>query len=144
MAAIEKQLKRYHFICNAFINYKKLGTSLRTKGACIARLEKLKSIWDDFERLHDILEDDRNIDKKDSYFTDDIYSKASEAYLVASRQFQDCILEETASFTLQHSNQLQDGSMHIYYERTKLPQIELETFSGDIEDWARFRDTAQK
>ena len=27
------------------------------------------------------------------------------------------------------------------YERSKLPQIELETFSGNIEDWVRFRDT---
>ena len=31
--------------------------------------------------------------------------------------------------------------MHIDFEHTKLPQIELETFSGNIEDWVRFRDT---
>ena len=140
MAAIEKQLKRYYSICNSFINYKKLGSSLRTKGACIARLDKLKSTWDDFEKLHDVLIEDKNTDKRDSYFTEDIYSKASEAYLVAAGQFQDCLLEETDASSSQHNQQPQDGT-HIDYERTKLPQIELETFSGDIEDWVRFRDT---
>ena len=141
MAAIEKQLKRYHFICNAFINYMKLAISLRTKGACVARLEKLKSTWNDFQRLPEILEDDKNIDRKDAYFTDDIYSKVSEAYLVAAGQFQDCIFEDRAVAATQHVNQPQDGNMHIDIERIKVPQIELETFSGNIEDWVRFRDT---
>ena len=106
MAAIEKQLRRYQYICNAFINYNKLGVALRTKGACMAHLERLKSTWEDFECLHEILEDDKGIDKKDPYFVKDIYSKANEAYAVAFGQFQDCILEDRASIS-QHSNQSQ-------------------------------------
>ena len=96
MAAIEKQLKRYYFICNAFVNYKKVKRCLYSSP------RKVKFTWDDFERLHEILEDDKGIDKKD--FVEDIYSKASEAYLVASGQFQDCILEDRANSS-QHSNQ---------------------------------------
>uniref|UniRef100_A0ABD2VYB7 Integrase catalytic domain-containing protein n=1 Tax=Trichogramma kaykai TaxID=54128 RepID=A0ABD2VYB7_9HYME len=129
-------------IRNSFGNFRKLGKGLMTEGACFSRMEQLKARWDNFERRHEEMLNDSETDEKDEYFVKDKFSETYEDYLTNMGLYQDHLLlvrRESARNTEQPgvSGLMQDMEVN----RAKLPTIVIADFSGDIEDWARFKDT---
>uniref|UniRef100_A0ABD2X276 Peptidase aspartic putative domain-containing protein n=1 Tax=Trichogramma kaykai TaxID=54128 RepID=A0ABD2X276_9HYME len=136
---MERQLKRIGYIQNAFLNFKKTGTAKMTMGACLSRTEQLKARWRDFDNVHKMLEDDPAVDTEIDYFKQDLYSSTYEDYLVNLGLFQDFQL----TLQSQSVEQTAPGGVVADTDMTqaKLPPIVIAPFSGDIQDWVRFRDT---
>ncbi|CAB0041981.1 unnamed protein product [Trichogramma brassicae] len=135
-------LRNAGIIKNAFANFKKLGKGLMTEGACLSRMDQLKTRWIEFEHKHEAMLSDPETDENDEYFTSDKFSETFEAYLNNMGLFQDHLLRvqrEAARSAVQPgvSGLMQDMESN----RAKLPTIVIADFSGDIEDWVRFRDT---
>ncbi|KAL7289499.1 hypothetical protein TKK_0016685 [Trichogramma kaykai] len=139
---MEAQLKKAGLISRSFENFAKLGRSLMTMGACLSRMEQLKKRWDEFEKGHEELEANEEVDKKDDYFAQDQYSIVHEAFLTNLGLFQDHLLKvkkETLQIGAQPNIDASIAEMDV--NRAKLPTIVIGDFSGDIQDWVRFRDT---
>ncbi|CAB0030722.1 unnamed protein product [Trichogramma brassicae] len=139
---MQVHLRNAGIIKNAFGNFKKLGKGLMTEGACFSRMEQLKTHWIEFERKHEAMLNDPEMDVKDEYFASDKFSETFEAYLNNMGLFQDHLFRvqrESARSTAQPgiSGLMQDMEGN----RAKLPTIVIADFSGDIEDSVRFRDT---
>uniref|UniRef100_A0ABD2WYW1 Integrase catalytic domain-containing protein n=1 Tax=Trichogramma kaykai TaxID=54128 RepID=A0ABD2WYW1_9HYME len=139
---MEAQLKRAGLIERAYENFGKLGEKLMTMGACISRMEQLKIRWTEFEAAHKRLEEDKEVDANDPYFTDDKYEATYEGFLTNLGRFQDRLLKVKAETLRLGTQPAADGLVNdMDVNRTKLPTIVIGDFSGDIQDWVRFRDT---
>uniref|UniRef100_A0ABD2WT72 Uncharacterized protein n=1 Tax=Trichogramma kaykai TaxID=54128 RepID=A0ABD2WT72_9HYME len=111
-------------------------------GACLSRMEQLKKRWEKFEKNHEALEENQEVDKKDDYFAQDQYSIVHEAFLTNLGLFQDHLHKvkmETLQIGAQPNIDASIAEMDV--NRAKLPTIVIGDFSGDIQDWVRFRDT---
>ncbi|CAB0032524.1 unnamed protein product [Trichogramma brassicae] len=141
---MEAHLKNGGLIVRAFENFSKLGKGLMTMGACLSRMEQLKKRWDEFEEKHEALAASEEVDLQDDYFVKDQYSLVYEAFLNNLCLFQDHLLKVKRE-TLQIGTQPKIAEFRSIAEmdvnRAKLPSIVIGDFSGDIQDWVRFRDT---
>ncbi|CAB0039804.1 unnamed protein product [Trichogramma brassicae] len=139
---MEAHLKNGGLIVRAFENFSKLGRGLMTMGACLSRMEQLKKRWDEFEKRHEALTASEEVDMKDDYFVKDQYSVVYEAFLNNLGLFQDHLLQVKKE-TLQIGTQpkIDESIAEMDVNRAKLPAIVIGDFSGDIQDWVRFRDT---
>ncbi|CAB0038272.1 unnamed protein product [Trichogramma brassicae] len=139
---MEAQLKLAGLIERAYENFGKLGAKLMTMGTCISRMEQLKIRWAEFEAAHKRLEEDSDVGPDDPYFKEDKYDKTYEAFLMNLGLFQDRLLEVKAETLRLGTQPAADGIVNdMDVNRTKLPAIVIGDFSGDIQDWVRFRDT---
>ncbi|CAB0033752.1 unnamed protein product [Trichogramma brassicae] len=139
---MEAQLKLAGLIERAYENFGKLGAKLMTMGACISRMEQLKIRWAEFEAAHKRLEEDSDVGPDDPYFKEDKYDKTYEAFLMNLGLFQDRLLKVKAETLRLGTQPAADGIVNdMDVNRTKLPAIVIGDFSGDIQDWVRFRDT---
>ena len=138
---IDKQLDRLNKISNSFTNFTKLAVEKRTKGACQIRMQRLEKIWEDFEKDHFILLEDEEADSQDNYFKNNVYDSTEEIYLSKLGLFQDQLISYSeAPGQSSRSNQSPLGDVSVV-NQTKLPQIELPDFHGDIREWLRLGDT---
>ena len=146
MASIKVQIKRGRRIKNSFDNFKKTGASNMTKGACASRMEQLQTIWSEFEKDHDLLMESDEIDSNDDYFVSDYFSDIEEAFLHNLGLYKDHLIMMKDQSPGQSSSRTVDYSRSNINvsEETQLPPIKLPTFSGDIQDWTRFRDTFEE
>ncbi|CAB0030647.1 unnamed protein product [Trichogramma brassicae] len=139
---MEAQLKLAGLIERAYENSGKLGAKLMTMGAGISRMEQLKIRWAEFEAAHKRLEEDSDVGPDDPYFKEDKYDKTYEAFLMNLGLFQDRLLKVKAETLRLGTQPAADGKVNdMDVNRTKLPAIVIGDFSGDIQDWVRFRDT---
>ena len=142
MASIDKQLANRFPIVNAYTNFKKTGEAKMTAGACVARMQRLKDLWLKFESNHADLLDDADVDTSDNYFTTDMFSQVEEAYLNNLGMFQDFLYNlKTSQPSATGSAQPSLTAESYELNQAKLPTIVLPSFSGDIHEWVRFRDT---
>ena len=72
----------------------------------ITRTEKLKQLWEEFDRVYQVLEDAEIPDLNDSCFANDIHSKAYEAYLTALGQLQDSLLNGNSDVSIESNQNL--------------------------------------
>uniref|UniRef100_A0ABD2XDY7 Integrase catalytic domain-containing protein n=1 Tax=Trichogramma kaykai TaxID=54128 RepID=A0ABD2XDY7_9HYME len=139
---MDRQDKLSQMIRNSFPNFKKLGKDMMTAGACISRMDQLKKRWQEFESNHNKLSKDESVSAEDEYFKTGQYDIIYEAFLTNMGLFQDQLLHvkrETMQLSAQPGVDGVIAEMDV--NRTKLPQIVINDFSGDIQDWVRFRDT---
>ena len=143
MATVDKQLDIHRRIHNSFTNLKKLGKANMTQGSCPMRMQQLKDLWNKFDSNYEILLDNAETEFDDNYFITDVYSKAEEDYLTNLGSYQDHLLSLNTivpgTGTSSNSNTLVTDSSTLNH--TKIPQIELPIFDGNIKDWVRSRDT---
>ncbi|CAB0027825.1 unnamed protein product [Trichogramma brassicae] len=105
-------------------------------------MEQLKIRWAEFEAAHKRLEEDSDVGPDDPYFKEDKYDKTYEAFLMNLGLFQDRLLKVKAETLRLGTQPAADGKVNdMDVNRTKLPAIVIGDFSGDIQDWVRFRDT---
>ena len=113
-----------------------------TVGACTARMQRLKDLWTKFENNHADLLDDDAVDSADNYFTTDVFSQVEEAYLFSLGLFQDFLYSLKANQPSTTADAQPTLNAESYeFNQAKLPTIVLPSFSGDIHEWVRFRDT---
>ncbi|XP_058816239.1 uncharacterized protein LOC131679517 [Topomyia yanbarensis] len=103
------------------------------------RLQKLDELW---ERFSDILVE---IKCHDDFPADgDGYEKErkefSDYYYRAKSFLVDRVKERQEHSVLEQSIRVGETSMHGTLEHVRLPQIKLQFFNGDIDEWLSFRD----
>ena len=129
-------------LLNPFHNFKKVGKAKMTEGACTVRMQRLKELWNRFEDNHFEMLEDVDVDASDNYFTTDIYSQCEESYLINLGLLQDFLYSlksNTSSMSGASQSTVSAESFAIY--QAKLPTFVLPSFSGDIQEWIKFRDT---
>ncbi|XP_058839042.1 uncharacterized protein LOC131694586 [Topomyia yanbarensis] len=103
------------------------------------RLQKLDELW---ERFGDILVE---IKSHDDYPADgDGYEKErkefSDYYYRAKSFLLDRVKERQEHSSLEQSIRVGDTTMQGTLDHVRLPQIKLQSFNGDIDEWLSFRD----
>ncbi|XP_062542201.1 uncharacterized protein LOC134210189 [Armigeres subalbatus] len=102
------------------------------------RLEKLENIWDKFSetlveiKSHDDYKEDETYDKERREFNNRFYEAKS--FLV------DQAKERKEPLLLDQSVRTHDTSVQGALDNVRLPQIKLQSFNGDIDEWLSFRD----
>ncbi|XP_062698944.1 uncharacterized protein LOC134284243 [Aedes albopictus] len=102
------------------------------------RLEKLEEIWEKFSetlveiKSHDDYNGEETYDKERREFNYHYYEAKS--FLV------DQVKELREPSSLDQSVRTTDASMHGVLDNVRLPQIKLQSFNGDIDEWLGFRD----
>ncbi|XP_055622310.1 uncharacterized protein LOC129765896 [Toxorhynchites rutilus septentrionalis] len=102
------------------------------------RLEKLDELWEKFGntvveiRAQDDYEESADLEREREEFSDRYYEAKS--FLV------DRLKERETRTSLEQSVRNFEVSMSSTFEHVRLPQIKLQTFSGDIDEWLSFRD----
>ncbi|CAB0032773.1 unnamed protein product [Trichogramma brassicae] len=143
MVKMQDQKQVIRLIKNSFGNFKKLGKDMMTAGACVSRMEQqLKVRWEEFEKNHKALMADEAIDAEDEYFAKNQYEISYEDFLMNMGLYQDHLLKvkrEISQLGAKSGTNQIEADMDA--NRAKLPQIIIGDFSGDIQDWVRFRDT---
>ncbi|XP_055632717.1 uncharacterized protein LOC129773168 [Toxorhynchites rutilus septentrionalis] len=101
--------------------------------AATVRIEKLDELWDqindttmEIEMHEDFNDDDETYSRKRSEFGDRYYRAKS---LLLEK-----VKEPEKKLNLSITNQ------HSIHEHVRLPQIKLQTFDGNIDEWLSFRD----
>ncbi|XP_055645182.1 uncharacterized protein LOC129781528 [Toxorhynchites rutilus septentrionalis] len=102
------------------------------------RLEKLDELWERFGNIvveisiHEDYEESEDLERDREDFSDKYYEAKS--FLV------DKLKEREIRTTSEQSFRNPDASMQGTFEHVRLPQIKLQTFTGDIDEWLSFRD----
>ncbi|CAB0030674.1 unnamed protein product [Trichogramma brassicae] len=139
---MDHQEKLIRMITNSFVNFKKLGKDMMTAGACISRLEQLKKRWQEFEQNHAKLLEDEAVSPEHEYLKKGQYDIVYETFLTNMGLFQDQLLQVKREISQLSAQPGADGLIaEMDINRAKLPRIVISDFSGDIQDWVRFRDT---
>ena len=104
--------------------------------------QRLKDLWTKYENNHADLLDDENVDSADNYFTTDVFSQVEDAYLINLGLFQDYLYSLKANQPSTTADAQPTLNAESYeFNQAKLLTIVLPSFSGDIHEWVRFRDT---
>ena len=112
-----------------------------TEGAALSRIQLHKELWTKFDANHDELLSADDYDGKDDYFAMDMYSQVEEYYLSGLGLYQDHLLALAKGATAAPSTTLAaDAFVPSELDRAKLPPVVLPSFSGDIQEWVRFKD----
>ncbi|XP_055591260.1 uncharacterized protein LOC129743299 [Uranotaenia lowii] len=103
------------------------------------RMEKLDELWD---RMNDTLMD---VEMHEEYSSKEntcsnIRQDFTSKYYNAKASMLERIKQLEASTSVLHSTRIMDSSMQPTIEHVRLPQIKIQTFDGNIDQWLSFRD----
>ncbi|XP_055604975.1 uncharacterized protein LOC129753201 [Uranotaenia lowii] len=103
------------------------------------RLEKLDDLWD---RINDALIE---VEMHEEYSSKEatcsnIRQDFTTKYYNAKASMLERIKELEGGASVLHSTRMMDSSIQPTIEHVRLPQIKLQTFDGDIDQWLSFRD----
>ncbi|XP_065082558.1 uncharacterized protein LOC135704945 [Ochlerotatus camptorhynchus] len=139
LKALKSKLKGLRASLNnisQFVRYYKEGT---TASQVNVRLERIDLLWEQISETsweiesHEDYEEQEGVEKEQLEFENRYYD-AKSFLMEKAKEFQD----EAA---LNQSTRSADAtSTHGTMDRVRLPQIKLQTFDGDIDDWLSFRD----
>ncbi|XP_065089066.1 uncharacterized protein LOC135710421 [Ochlerotatus camptorhynchus] len=119
-----------------FVRYYKEGT---TASQVNVRLERIDLLWEQISEtsweieLHEDYEEQESVEKEQLEFENRYYD-AKSFLMEKAKKFQ----EESALY--QPTRSADAASTYGTMDRVRLPQIKLQTFDGDIDDWLSFRD----
>ncbi|XP_058816400.1 uncharacterized protein LOC131679681 [Topomyia yanbarensis] len=103
------------------------------------RLEKLDELWEKFsDTLIELKSHDDYAAKGDDY--EDERLDFSDRYYRAKSFLVDMAKERQEAPAMEQSIRVGDTSVHSTMDHVRLPQIKLQTFNGDIDEWLGFRD----
>lgn len=126
-------------------NYKKTPKDRIKCTYLETRLELLEELWKEFKEGHkSIIVGVSDEERKDSYFTKDVYDKFEELYI----QYKSNLKESLQPFLGSSSHQSSDldssttilNIQKSIHSEIKLPTIQLPTFNGKYEEWQTFYD----
>lgn len=139
MRALTARLKEIQLSFSDIDRFVQLYKETTTATEIEIRLGKLDEFWEGFSQaLVDIFShedynpDSSSIEKERLEFSDRYYQLKS---FLADR-----LKELQRPHVLEHSIHGSEGSSHGILEHVRLPQITLQTFNGNIDDWLSFRD----
>ncbi|XP_058840907.1 uncharacterized protein LOC131696380 [Topomyia yanbarensis] len=103
------------------------------------RLEKLDELWEKFsETLVEIKSHDDFTAEEEAYGKE--RREFNNRYYEAKSFLMDKVKEREECPALEQSTRGFDTSVHGALDHVRLPQIRLQSFNGDIDDWLSFRD----
>lgn len=103
------------------------------------RLVNLDDLWEKFnDKLIELKSHDDYVDENDGYEKEK--QEFSYRYYEAKSFLIDKARERQEPPVMEQSVRNGDMSMQASFDHVRLPQIKLQTFSGDIEQWLSFRD----
>ncbi|XP_055542768.1 uncharacterized protein LOC129728356 [Wyeomyia smithii] len=111
----------------------------RTASDVAVRLEKIDELWEKFcDTLIEIKAHDDYVSKGETY--NDERQEFSEQYYKAKSFLMDRAKERQDPPVLEQTIRANDSVSQSTTDHVRLPQIKLQTFNGDIDDWLGFRD----
>lgn len=140
----DSQVNIYEQIEKILTNYKKAGKDRLTKGFVEARLEIADKYWQSFEQQHNTLLSAKiEFKEKSDYFQTNLFDDCFEKYLDLKTRMKERLNEIEESKRPSHISTEQDSKVvldQFPLATTKLPPIQLPTFSGEYREWLSFRD----
>ncbi|XP_049866891.1 uncharacterized protein LOC126367429 [Pectinophora gossypiella] len=139
----EAQIDNYIQIDKLYTNYKKTSKEKLTKPYIEARYEILETYWKDFQTRHSTLLSIKASERKEfEYFSKHCYDTCMEIYLDMKTRMKEKLMEldgvkNRPASIIESSDQSQCKQPVV---STKLPAVQLPTFSGDYKSWLSFRD----
>ncbi|XP_062541585.1 uncharacterized protein LOC134209604 [Armigeres subalbatus] len=114
-------------------------SGVKSASQVTVRLEKLDEMW---ENVNDVI---LNIETHDDYDEEeDNCSKQRSEFSSKYYDLKSLLLDKVKEFqeppALNQSNRNLEAADQATMERVRLPQIVLQTFDGNIDDWLSFRD----
>ncbi|XP_055613967.1 uncharacterized protein LOC129760346 [Uranotaenia lowii] len=110
-----------------------------TQGQIEVRLGKIDELWENF--CDTLIQIKAHDDFKE---TDDLFDKErqdlSNQYYFCKAFLVDRAREFAVPDSINHTVRMNESSGHSGMDHVRLPQIKLQSFNGDIEDWLGFRD----
>ncbi|XP_055591255.1 uncharacterized protein LOC129743295 [Uranotaenia lowii] len=103
------------------------------------RVEKLDELWDKVNETLVDIENHDDYNPETSSVSQERLSFANTYYNLKGK-FMDKIKELEDTAVPHQSTRFMDSSLLPTVEHVKLPQIKLQTFSGDVDEWLSFRD----
>ncbi|XP_063618731.1 uncharacterized protein LOC134791612 [Cydia splendana] len=137
MANIASQEELFSQIKRLLTNHKKTSSTRYTASYLKIRIESLEEYWNQFLTEHrEILKSSVSVDEKKELKA--LYNDVEDFYM----EFKTSLLELTESVTIQEgaSPQVPHASQPQVVTKSKLPPINLPSFSGDYQEWMHFKD----
>lgn len=137
LKALNSKLKGLKASLNNISQFVKNFKETTTASQVNVRLDRLDLLWQQISetvweiQAHDDYEEQEGFEKEQLWYENCFYD-AKSFLTEKAQEFRD----ESAS---NHSSRSAGGS-HSSMERVRLPQIKLQTFDGNIDDWLSFRD----
>ncbi|XP_063543203.1 uncharacterized protein LOC134751690 [Cydia strobilella] len=137
MANIASQEELFSQIKRLLTNHKKTSSTRYTASYLKIRIESLEEYWNQFLTEHrEILKSSVNVEEKKELKA--LYNDVEDFYM----EFKTSLLELTESVIIQEgaSPQVPHASQPQVVTKSKLPPINLPSFSGDYQEWMHFKD----
>ncbi|XP_071574144.1 uncharacterized protein [Temnothorax nylanderi] len=149
---INQQLVLSSFIASAYDNFVKNEPSGITKQRIDSCLSSLAENWNRFSLTHGAImlavdklkEEDKQLIRAHSYFTDQLFSMTYMDYITAVEQIKSSISTEQQDLTRSFSTPSRSQDISVpnvsQYQHTRLPRINIPKFDGTPSEWLNFRD----
>jgi hypothetical protein len=133
-AIILNQEELERLILKSYTNYNKSPKPRKTAGYIETRLEALNELWKTFTDNHNKLTSVPKQERDLPYFTEKTFDNTEEVFI----EYKSKLKEDLTTLSYpSHSKQITGNAST---EETKLPQINLPTFSGSYTEWQTFHD----
>lgn len=148
---IMQQLSLMDIITNAYSNLIQFESTHMSTAFIQTRISSLKDTWNEFSNCHEVIliavssldADDQAQVHSYPYFCNNLFLETHERYIQATGKLNSLIEQET----LKQSSSLASPTISQpltsctpYFNRARLPKIELPKFDGSPADWLSFKD----
>ncbi|XP_065094001.1 uncharacterized protein LOC135714549 [Ochlerotatus camptorhynchus] len=139
MRALTARLKEINLSFNDILRFVQTFRETNTATEVEVRLGKLDQLWESYSEVlveifahDDYKPESATLEKERTEFSDRYY-EAKSFLMDKAKDFQ-------GAQELEQSMRTSDASVHGSVDHVRLPQIKLQTFNGDIDEWLSFRD----
>ncbi|XP_058827050.1 uncharacterized protein LOC131687034 [Topomyia yanbarensis] len=139
LRALHTKLKGLQTSLNNIVKFVQCCDENTTASQVSVRLERLDELWEKIGETiyeiesHDDFEAGEEAFSKERVNFEDRYYDVKSALMDKARELQDApVLEQSVRQT--------DTNQHASMDHVRLPQIQLQTFDGNIDEWFSFRD----
>lgn len=130
---MEAQLEIYEQIQRLNTNFKKTSLSRYTLSFLSTRIELLEQYWQSFTDDYKEIKKDETIIKEEKKKHKELYNKTEDLYL----EFKTTLKEHISTHEVMAAS---PSTSVVSAPQTKLPSINLPTFSGDYHEWLNFKE----
>ncbi|XP_065079917.1 uncharacterized protein LOC135702804 [Ochlerotatus camptorhynchus] len=139
MMALTARLKEINLSFNDILRFVQAFRETNTATEVEVRLGKLDQLWESYSEVlveifahDDYKPESATLEKERTEFSDRYY-EAKSFLMDKAKDFQ-------GAQALEQSMRTSDASVHGSVDHVRLPQIKLQTFNGDIDEWLSIRD----
>ncbi|XP_055528072.1 uncharacterized protein LOC129720607 [Wyeomyia smithii] len=139
LKSLQAKLKGLHASFNNIVDFVSNYPEDVTASQLSVRLEHLAELWEKIGELVAEVESHEDFVVEDDAFAkerldfENRYFHVKSSLLDKTKELQDPPVQDQSSAQV-------DNSMHVSSDHVRLPQIKLQTFDGNIDEWLSFRD----